>query len=542
MSPSPSRATAGLVSLSAGAGLLGVWYLLYSARLTPFPPYDVVDLVIRHTPGAVATWAIESLEHRAQRVLQAGSILAVVAAWGLAGSMATRVATPRRGAVAALALLPLVLLLSWWAEGRLSAWRALWIALALGAPLAGCGALLGSWLQRLTLDATARATLTATTRDWRSAPDTFDRRAVLRGALAIGLAAGGGGLLAGMLLRRANVRAPATAAGQSLESVRASASTTGLPNVVRPALPAALPPVPEPLVFPAEARPRLTPNADFYVVDISFRKPVIPESEWQLRVRGLVDRELTLTYADLLAMRAVELDGTLMCISYTHYNDLISSTRWTGVRLRDVLSLAGMRPNAFDVVCRGTHGYSDSILLADALAPHTLLAYGMNGATLPREHGFPCRLYVPGLYGEKNVKWLQEIELVDYDYLGYWQERGWTDIAVINTTATIDSPRDIVARDPDGLVPVYGIAYAGTRGITSVEVRIDDAPWQPAELEPYAPDLLWQRWLLRWQAEPGEHTLAVRCVDGDGNPQVETERRPHPDGMTGLDRVRVAVT
>jgi hypothetical protein len=178
--------------------------------------------------------------------------------------------------------------------------------------------------------------------------------------------------------------------------------------------------------------------------------------------------------------------------------------------------------------------------LAKALEPTTLLVYGMNGTTLPRKHGFPCRLYVPGLYGEKNVKWLEEIEVVEYDYLGYWQERGWSDTAIVNTVSIVDTPRETVPRD-SSTVPIGGLAFAGQRGISAVEVRIDDGDWQEALLEANEPPLIWQRWRLDWQPELGSHQLTVRAIDGEGNPQTEQERPPHPDGMTGLHSVEVDI-
>ena len=292
---------------------------------------------------------------------------------------------------------------------------------------------------------------------------------------------------------------------------------------------------------PAGVRPRVTTNAQFYVVDISTRDPNLDERAWTLRVHGLVERELTLTYADLLAMPAVEQDGTLRCISFTYGNDLISSTRWTGVPLRDLLQLAGPLDGAVDIVCRGTNDYSDSIPLAKALEPTTLLAYGMNGAALPRAHGFPCRVYVPNLYGEKNVKWLREIELVNYDYNGYWQERGWTEDATVNVLSIVDSPSGSVTRDAAGQVAVGGVAFAGSRGIGQVQLRVDDGDWLDAELEPYLPALIWQRWRYAWRPQPGTHTLTVRAVDLTGVTQIEEQSDPHPDGMTGLQTVTVRV-
>jgi hypothetical protein len=243
----------------------------------------------------------------------------------------------------------------------------------------------------------------------------------------------------------------------------------------------------------------------------------------------------------LLSLPAIELDGTLMCISFEYANSLISTTRWTGVRLRDILDLAGPRAEAVDVALHGAGGYSDSIPLAKALEPTTLATYGMNGASLSHAHGFPCRVFVPNLYGIKNVKWLQEIELVPHDYRGFWQERAWTDLAEVNTISMIDTPWEETPRDEAGMVWVGGIAFAGARGVSRVELSIDDGPWLACECEPYVPELVWQRWRYLWPAQPGRHTLAVRAFELDGRPQVAEPQPPHPNGLTGLDRIDVRI-
>jgi DMSO/TMAO reductase YedYZ molybdopterin-dependent catalytic subunit len=230
-----------------------------------------------------------------------------------------------------------------------------------------------------------------------------------------------------------------------------------------------------------------------------------------------------------------------MCISFTYGSDLISTTRWTGVRLRDVLQRAGIKDGVVDLVCRGAGGYSDSIPLAKALEPTTLLVYGMNGDALPQQHGFPCRLYVANLYGEKNVKWLQEIELVDSDYLGFWQERGWSDTATEHVLSFIDTPHGKATPDADGNVPVAGISFAGARGISTVEVQVDDGEWQPATVEPYDPALIWQRWRFDWKPTPGNYHLTVRATDSAGMLQIEEQTDPHPDGMTGYNTVRIQI-
>lgn len=520
------------IGVAGGMVLVGIWSLLYGFSLAPFPPYDLADLAIRAAPGAVATRSIETLGHNAQRIAMASGTACWIALWAIATTVQRRASVGRAALVPAGVAIGATVLGSW-SEGWPGSVRMLWIASAFGIAAAATAWITFRW-HRLAADERASASPTSATPTWLDAPGDASRRALVRQIAGVTLLAGVGGGLLGSVLRRSEIAQPVTAAGLPLDVARTLAPAT--PQSVESAteLDDAFP-------APAGVRPRTTPVGEFYVVDISTRDPRLPEMDWTLRIHGLVERELSLTWADLLAAPAVEFDGTLMCISYEHDSGLVSSTRWTGVRLRDVLQRAGIRDGVVDVICRGANGYSDSIPLTAALDENTVLAYAMDGRTLPTRHGFPCRLYVPGLYGEKNVKWLQEIELSGDDYLGYWQERGWTDIATVQTMSAIDTPRGEVVPASGGLLPVGGIAFAGTRGISSVQVQIDDGSWQPAELEPYDPHLVWQRWRMEWTPEAGRHRLSVRATDGDGNPQVESQRDPHPDGMTGLHQVVVQV-
>ncbi|HMM43015.1 MAG TPA: molybdopterin-dependent oxidoreductase, partial [Thermomicrobiales bacterium] len=343
------------------------------------------------------------------------------------------------------------LALARWAGDADGAGRVAWLVVALGLPAALGGLLLDRWLADLGV-LRAEQTLAAG-EGWLDQPGDYGRRELLRRVATLTIGLGLGGAAAGRALGWLVRPEPPTGAGETLAALAAEPGTP----VASPAAEA----TPPPGSFPAPEGmpPRYTTNAAFYTVDISTRDPNIPEEGWSLTVKGLVEREVVLSWQDLLAMPAVEQDGTLMCISFTYDSGLISTTRWTGVPLRDVLQRAGIRDGVVDLVCRGAGGYSDSIPLAKALDPRTLLAYGMNGTALPRSHGFPCRLYVPNLYGEKNVKWLEEIELVDHDYRGYWQERGWTDDATIQVLSTIETPRGAVRPDADGVVPLGGIAF-----------------------------------------------------------------------------------
>lgn len=527
-----------LLSACIGAlaliGVLGLWWAGYSAGFATFPPFDLADRMIRAAPGEVAVWAIANLQFAARKLALVGGLALFIGFGALAGLSIRNVPGPRTGlaiaVVLAIASVALALM-----NNTASGWSAslgllLWFSLTLAGPLA----LAGVWIERVAVS------LNDDSPDWLELNSNRTRREVLRHALIAGLLLGGGGWLSGTLLRNAGVGAPATADGIGLDIRREELLVeTMLPGP----LPTPVPAIELPASFdpPAGVRARNTSNADFYVIDISTRKPAIPDDTWKLTVHGLVDQPVELSYIDLLNMPSREMDGTLMCISFTYGNDLISSTRWTGVPLRDVLQLTGIQDTAVDLILRGAGGYSDSIPVAKALEEQTLLAYGMNGETLPREHGYPCRLYVPNIYGEKNVKWLQEIEVVDYDYKGYWQERGWSDEAVINKIAVIDTPSGNIAADADGKVPVGGVTFAGSRGVQAVRLRVDDGDWVDTELEAYDPELLWQRWRYDWTPEPGEYDLTVQAIDGNGVEQETARRDVFPDGMTGLHRVTVRV-
>jgi hypothetical protein len=193
-----------------------------------------------------------------------------------------------------------------------------------------------------------------------------------------------------------------------------------------------------------------------------------------------------------------------------------------------------------DVVFRGRDDYADSIPLAKALAPETALVWAMNGVDLPRSHGYPLRAIVPGRYGIKNVKWLERIELVREDYQGYWQQRDWTDDATVKTSSRIDAPREkgIVPAAEATQIGVAGIAFAGDRGISKVEVSLDDGQtWQEATITDRPSQLSWVIWHLPWQPAPGTHTLLVRATDGTGALQTAERADPLPDGASGWHEV-----
>ncbi|HEX9266327.1 MAG TPA: molybdopterin-dependent oxidoreductase [Candidatus Limnocylindria bacterium] len=288
--------------------------------------------------------------------------------------------------------------------------------------------------------------------------------------------------------------------------------------------------------------PRITTNEDHYVVDTTLVKPRVLIDEWRLDIKGLVQSPFSLTYDQLLDLEAVEQIHTLECISNYVGGDLISTALWTGVPLRDLLNRAQVQVGAYDVVFTSVDGYTDSIPIAKAMEDRTLVAYLMNGKTVPQDHGYPARMLVPNIYGMKNVKWIRTIEVVNYDFIGYWQQQGWSDSANINTNARIDLPGRSV-RWTGGTLPVAGIAFAGARGISKVELSSDGGKsWGLATLEVPMGPLSWRRWSYDWTPSgAGPVKLIVRATDGTGNTETPIARSPYPDGSTGYDSIDVTV-
>jgi DMSO/TMAO reductase YedYZ molybdopterin-dependent catalytic subunit len=281
----------------------------------------------------------------------------------------------------------------------------------------------------------------------------------------------------------------------------------------------------------------ITPTRDFYLVSKNAFDPHVDAREWTLEVKGMVDNPFSLTYDEIRALPSVEQYATLACISNEVGGDLIGNAMWKGVRLRDLLNQAGLKPGVVDIVLHASDDYTDSIPLERAMADGTLLVYAMNGERLTSEHGFPLRLLVPGIYGMKNVKWITRIEAVDFDFKGYWQRRGWDDRAEYKTLSRIDVP----ARRVKEQATIAGIAFAGDRGITKVEVSTDAGRnWQPAEIKTALSPYSWVLWYKHWTPEQaGNHLLVVRATDGRGVVQTSQLAPPAPSGSSGYHAVNV---
>lgn len=289
--------------------------------------------------------------------------------------------------------------------------------------------------------------------------------------------------------------------------------------------------------------PWATPPAEFYRIDTALVVPQVDPADWRLRVYGLVEQELTITWDELLASELVEAWVTLCCVSNPVGGDLVGNQRWLGLPVRTVLERARPTDGADMVLSRSIDGFTASTPL-EALTDDrdALLAVAMDGEPLPPEHGFPVRLVVPGLYGYVSAtKWVTDLEVTRFaDAQAYWTERGWSDHGPVKTQSRIEVPRD-GADVPAGTVVVAGTSWAQHRGIVRVQVQVDDGAWQDATLADDGGIDSWRQWRLEWAATPGDHVLRVRAFDPEG-PQTGVPQDVVPDGATGYHAVDVTVT
>ncbi len=293
--------------------------------------------------------------------------------------------------------------------------------------------------------------------------------------------------------------------------------------------------------------PWLTPAQDFYRIDTALVVPQVPKDSWKLRIFGMVDKELELTFADLLARPMVERYVTLSCVSNEIGGDLVGNAKWQGVLLKDVLGEAGIQPGATQVVSRSIDGWNcGSPTSAIMDGRDAMLAVAMNGEPLPAEHGYPVRLVVPGLYGYVSAtKWVTEIELTRWeDFDGYWIPRGWSKEGPVKTMARIDRPKEAggTKSTVGEAVDIAGLAWAVHRGISKVEVQIDDGDWNECELAGVPSDDTWVQWRYRWVgATAGRHEVKARAYDGSGEPQPSDPKGVAPDGAQGYHNVNFEV-
>jgi DMSO/TMAO reductase YedYZ molybdopterin-dependent catalytic subunit len=528
---------AGLLTTLA---LLGLAYLASVVLGVVFAPYDLADILIRITPGQVATEGIETLGALAKILVKLAAIALVLLLGGGLGAAVGRMVARRgmralpgartsAGLALFAALLGLALLNPQPARPdplRTSALLTLFVlsvawSFALEKVLRG---LLSPAPAPITAQTTpTEPTVVSAAEPASPAATPIERRAFLikSGATLLTVAAG----------------SAAMAELLKLTQPSAEAQAQGLPAATSYAT--EQPVASDSFSAPAGVRPRITPQENLYNVSSRILDPNVDVATYTLKIEGNVDRPLTLTLDQLQRLPRVQQTSTLQCISNEVGGDLVGNCTWNGARLADLLAEAGLRPGSQRVVLYGADGYVDSIDLADALKPTTLIVYGIDDQALTVPHGYPVRLIVPNIYGMKNVKWLQRIDVITFDFQGYWQERGWDNPALVKTTSVIDTHGSLALEQ--GVVPLGGIALAGSRGIQQVEVKIDDGAWNVATLEPEHSPLQWRRWRWDWPAAPGNHLVTVRAIDGAGELQTDRVAAPHPDGASGYHAIRVKV-
>ena len=291
----------------------------------------------------------------------------------------------------------------------------------------------------------------------------------------------------------------------------------------------------------------ITPNEQFYCVTKNVIDPRVNAARWRLEIRGLVKTPRTYRIDELKSLPAVEQETTLMCISNLLDGGLMSNAVWTGIPMRALLEPAGPMEGAAKVRLHGVDNYTDTFPIEKAMEPTTLVVYQMNGQPLPDRHGFPARVIVPGYFGEKHVKWVTRIEVAKAKAVGFYEKQGWGPDFIVPTRSRIDVPSDwttLKSADAANGTTVHGVAFAGNRGISKVEMSFDDGEtWRDARLDYPGTKLTWALWSCDWHPEKtGYHALIVRATDGDGKLQEYDEKRPFTSGVTGFHRITVQIS
>ena len=289
--------------------------------------------------------------------------------------------------------------------------------------------------------------------------------------------------------------------------------------------------------------PFYTPNTDFYRVDTSLVIPQLQSSTWQLKIHGMVDNPMTITFDELMKMPMIEHDITLTCVSEAVGGGYVGNARWQGTLLADILRKAGIQSGAEQIVMRDAKGMTIGVATEPVMdGRKSMLAVGMNGQPLPQAHGFPVRVVVPGLYGYVSAtKWVVDMEFTTFGaFDAYWVKQGWSQQGPIKTESRIDVPK---ARStvPTGQVTIAGVAWAQHVGVEAVEVSVDGV-WYQAKLPPQNTIDTWRQWYYVWDATPGLHVLQVRATDKTGYTQTAVVQKTEPNGATGYHTIRVTVT
>ena len=500
-----TRGAWSLAGLVAGlAGLATSYFAAMAMTIRDSPVVAAAELVIRVTPGPVVERAIGFLGYWDKPVLVVVILLFLGSMFAWAGRLSAR---------------------HWWAPlvvfGALAAFGTLAVALQYGSSAANYLPLavgFVTWLVTLSLltEPLRRAALAA---DVDSDPE--DEHASTRRGFLLRA-----GLISAAAIALATVGRVVGRGRRHVEETRRLLKISG---------------VTEPQV-PVKARiglqgvtPWQTPNDDFYLIHTAIVVPTIEPRDWRLRIHGLVDREVVISYAELLDRERTEAWVTLNCVSNPVGGNLVGNAWWSGVRLADLLAEAGVRPGADAILQTSEDGWTCGTPLAAVTDDRdAMLAVAMNGEPLPIDHGFPVRTIVPGLYGFVSAcKWLVDIEVTRFsDIEAYWTGKGWAEQAPVKIASRIDVPGsgDEV---PAGQVQVGGVAWAQHTGIAAVEVSLDGGDWVGTAVAAPPTVDTWVQWAVTLDVEPGDHLVRVRATDRNGDVQTGVDRDVLPDGATG---------
>jgi DMSO/TMAO reductase YedYZ molybdopterin-dependent catalytic subunit len=524
------------------APLMGLMYLANQLVDSPFPPFDFFNWIARVLPGPIITFGIDAMidtllfvgldvADTAKTAERAIAIIQFLVIGLIIGALFFAIMRIRQqqgdyisglilGALWGLPVIAITITIS--QAGMLPFLSILWLLFL----FLVWGLLVNMAYGRLHPPPASAATE-------KSAVVTLNRRQFLiklgASTATITVLSGGTGLL---LSGRARQEAEAVLAATDAHNADGT-SRFPFPNANDPVVP-----VPG-------TRPEYTPLKDHYQVFLQTEPTIIEEADWVLPITGLVANPLMLTRRDIVNnYESFDQYVTLNCISGRIGTTLISTTQWTGVSVQDILADAGVSPNARYLYITSGDGFYETVDLELINNDRRIMfCHSWDGQPLPKDHGFPLRIWIPDRFGMKQPKWITGVEVTDEYKEGYWVERGWSELAQVKTTSVIDTVAldSIIEQGGQRLVPVGGIAFSGDRQISRVEVRVDGGPWQAAQLRSPLSETTWVIWRYEWPFVEGNHTFEVRCAEGDGTPQIEEAQDNRPDGATGIHTVEVSM-
>ncbi|GAA3646446.1 molybdopterin-dependent oxidoreductase [Nocardioides ginsengisoli] len=505
-----SRLWWALAGLLAGAVGLALSYAAAAVlRVRVAPVVAVAEGVTALTPGPVARWAIDTFDTNDKLALVSGILVILAVVFALLGRAARQrwwLAVTGYVVLAAVGVVAVV------AEPNTAFVDFVPIAIGLLAWIVTL-AVLAEWLRRWELVEAGG--------EPAGEPTRTRRNFLALAAVTAGIAVAGG------LVGRA--------AGAARRKAEQSRRLLRIEGVTAPAVPKGV------TVGVEGVAPWQTPSSDFYLIDTAFIKPTIAPADWELRIHGMVERELRLSYDDLVSREVTEDWITLNCVSNEVGGKLVGNAWWSGVRLAPILAEAGPLPGADAVLQTSDDGWTCGTplrVLTDER--NAMLAVAMNGEPLPIEHGFPVRTLVPGLYGYVSAcKWVVDMEVTRFDrFSAYWTDKGWSAQGPVKIASRIDVPHD-GADVPAGEVVCAGAAWMQHTGISAVEVQVDGGPWQPATLANVPSVDTWVQWRISLTLPEGDHRLRVRATDKDGNVQTGAIADVVPDGATGWHTIAI---